>query len=367
MNSEDGDYSRYLFFHLKDIINKNDTELAIEISDTINYYESTLLLSQSKKWIENRNFNKFKKYFSFNSEEDILAEFFFLISNLYSSQENYKQSNFYLNIANYLNPKFYFNLTMLVENYYMIDDFEKSKSILNNFQKDDQIYQWYKIKKIAQIISIQKNDNLSIKYIEDNFKKISKPDSKMFYDLANLYRQFKMYNKSIDNYNLILDRFQLDDLSKASILYRRGTSYERLGNYSASDKDLLNSLKLNYDEAYVLNYLAYNWLERNHKIVDAIDMLKKANSLKPDDAFICDSLGWAYYLNGNLFDAEKFILKALELKPNDPVIMDHYGDILWKLGNKLQAKYFWKNAIKFEDSEDIDFKYINKKLLYGLS
>ena len=79
----------------------------------------------------------------------------------------------------------------------------------------------------------------------------------MFYDLANLYRQFKMYNKSIDNYNLILDRFQLDDLSKASILYRRGTSYERLGNYSASDKDLLNSLKLNYDEAYVLNYLAY--------------------------------------------------------------------------------------------------------------
>jgi len=367
INSDNGDYSRYLFFHLTDIINKNDTELAIEISDTINYYESTLLLSQSKKWIENRNFNKFKKYFSFNSEEDILAEFFFLISNLYSSQENYKQSNFYLNIANYLNPKFYFNLTMLVENYYMIDDFEKSKSILNNFQKDDQIYQWYKIKKIAQIISIQKNDNLSIKYIEDNFKKISKPDSKMFYDLANLYRQFKMYNKSIDNYNIILDRFQLDDLSKASILYRRGTSYERLGNYSASDKDLLNSLKLNYDEAYVLNYLAYNWLERNHKIVDAIDMLKKANSLKPDDAFICDSLGWAYYLNGDLFDAEKFILKALELKPNDPVIMDHYGDILWKLGNKLQAKYFWKNAIKFEDSEDIDFKYINKKLLYGLS
>ena len=65
MNSEDGDYSRYLFFHLTDIINKNDTELAIEISETINYYESTLLLSQSKKWIENRNFNKFQKYFSF--------------------------------------------------------------------------------------------------------------------------------------------------------------------------------------------------------------------------------------------------------------------------------------------------------------
>ena len=367
INSDDGDYSRYLFFHLIDIINKNDTELAIEISKTINYFDSTLLLSQSKKWIEDRNFNKFKKYFTFNSEEDILAEFFFLISNLYSSQENYKKSNFYLNIASYLNPKFYFNLTMLAENYYMIGDFEKSKFILNNFKKDDNIYQWYKVKKIAQIISIQKNDDLSLKYIEDNFKKISKPDSKMFYDLANIYRQFKIYDKSIDHYNIVLEKFVLDDFSKASILYKRGTSYERLGKYLMSDKDLLNSLKLNSNKPYVLNYLAYNWLERRHKIVEAIDMLKKANSLKPDDAFICDSLGWAYFLNGNLFYAEKYILKAIELKPNDSVIMDHYGDILWKLGNKLQAKYFWKNAIKSKDSNEIDFDYINKKLLYGLS
>ena len=107
-------------------------------------------------------------------------------------------------------------------------------------------------------------------------------------------------------------------------------------------------------------------MERNHKIVDAIDMLKKANSLKPDDAFICDSLGWAYYLNGNLFDAEKFILKALELKPNDPVIMDHYGDILWKLGNKLQAKYFWKNVLEMEDVEEEMIRNINKKLIAGL-
>ena len=55
--------------------------------------------------------------------------------------------------------------------------------------------------------------------------------------------------------------------------------------------------------------------------------LKKLIHLNLTMHLFVTSLGWAYYLNGNLFDAEKFILKELELKPNDPVIMDHYGDI----------------------------------------
>ena len=43
-------------------------------------------------------------------------------------------------------------------------------------------------------------------------------------------------------------------------------SYERLGDYVNSDKDLLKSLEVNPDDAYVLNYLAYSWLEREYKI-----------------------------------------------------------------------------------------------------
>ena len=63
-----------------------------------------------------------------------------------------------------------------------------------------------------------------------------------------------------------------------------------------ADKDLLESLKINPDDAYVLNYLAYSWLERDYKIDEAIEMLEKAYEIKSDDPYIIDSIGWAYYL-----------------------------------------------------------------------
>ena len=54
--------------------------------------------------------------------------------------------------------------------------------------------------------------------------------------------------------------------NKSDLLYRRGGSYERLGDYQKADEDLKYSLKINPDDAYVLNYLAYSWLERDYKI-----------------------------------------------------------------------------------------------------
>ena len=100
-----------------------------------------------------------------------MAEFFFLISNLYSSQDEYEKSNFYLNISNYLNPKFYFNLSLLAEDYLINRNFDLSRKVLEKFDEKDEIYNWYKIKKKAQIIAKQQNENQSLKFVE---KKLGK-------------------------------------------------------------------------------------------------------------------------------------------------------------------------------------------------
>ena len=71
-----------------------------------------------------------------------MAEIFFLISNLYSSQEDYDMSNFYLNISNYLNPKFKFNLSLAAENYYLMNKDAKAKKVLKKFNDKDGIYYW---------------------------------------------------------------------------------------------------------------------------------------------------------------------------------------------------------------------------------
>ena len=153
---------------------------------------------------------------------------------------------------------------------------------------------------------------------------------------------------------------------KSDIFYRRGSSYERLGSYEKADKDFKDSLNINPDDAYVLNYLAYSWLERNFKINEAIEMLERAYLLKSNDPYIIDSIGWAYFLVDDYIKAEKFLIRAVKLMPNDPIVNDHYGDILWKLDRKIQARYFWKNVLEMEDVEKDMKEKINLKIIEGL-
>ena len=149
-------------------------------------------------------------------------------------------------------------------------------------------------------------------------------------------------------------------------MYRRGGSYERLGDYEKADKDLLNSLRINSEDAYVLNYLAYSWLERDYKIDKAMQMLEKAYALESNDPYITDSIGWAYYLIDNYIEAEKYIKKAVELMPEDPIVNDHYGDILWKLNRKIQARYFWNNVLSFDSTKEELRKKVKIKVIKGL-
>ncbi len=366
INNQQGDYSRYIFFYINYLIENKKIYDAKLISKQFDYINSTLLLSQSKSWVENNNFKEFSKIFSCKNYNDIIGEFLFLISNLYSSQDNFKKSNFYLNLSNYLNPKFIFNSALIVENFYLNQEYDKAREILKNFDKKYEFYYWFRVKKEAQMIIKEKDNEKGIKFISSKFKKIDNPNLKIVFDIANLYKSSKKYEKAIEYYTQIILSLNKDSEIKSDLLYRRGSSYERSGDYKNADKDLLNSLKINPNDAYVLNYLAYSWLERNYKIDEAFVMLKKAYDLKSNDPYIIDSIGWAYYLVDNYLEAEKYLKRAVELMPEDPVVNDHYGDILWKLNRKIQARYFWKNVLTFKDAEEDIKKKINIKLIDGL-
>tara|TARA_B100000427_G_scaffold320861_1_gene320682 strand:- start:195 stop:935 length:741 start_codon:yes stop_codon:yes gene_type:complete len=240
------------------------------------------------------------------------------------------------------------------------------QKLLQNFNKEDEIYYWYKLKKIAQIINDEKSSKESLLYIEKKFNDYSNPSTKIIYDMANIYKRNEEFKKSIKYYSLVLKKINENSDAYAEVIYRRGASYERIGDYESSDKDLLKSLSINSNDPYVLNYLGYGWLERGYKIQDAINMLDKAYNQKKNDPFIIDSVGWGYYLIGDFINAENFIKKAIQLMPNDPIVNDHYGDILWKLNRKIQAKYYWQSALNSEESKDEMKKDISKKLLKGL-
>ena len=365
INDVQSDYTRYVFFYLSYLIENKKINEAILLSEEIDYINTTLLLSQAKSWIQDNDFKKFTKFFSCKNKNDIISEFLFLISNLYSSQDNYEKSNFYLNLSNFLNPKFIFNLSLVADNQFFNKEYKKAKKNLKIFKKEDKFYYWFRVKKEAQIIARQRNKKESLNYITAEFNKIDKPNNKFLFDIANFYKNSKEYNKAIKYYTKVLNTVQNPQV-KSDLLYRRGGSYERMGDYEKADKDLLLSLEFNPGDAYVLNYLAYSWLERDFKIKKAIKMLENAYSSKSNDPYIIDSIGWAYYLIEDFIKAEEFLKRAVELMPDDPIVNDHYGDILWKLNRKIQARYFWANVLDMDNAEKEMLEKINIKLVRGL-
>ena len=366
-SSEAADYSRYLFFYVNYLIHKKRFDLVKEISFEIDELSSNLIILQTKSWIDKSNFNEIKEIFSCKNENDLLAEFFYLVSNLYSSQDEYEQSNFYLNISYFLNKKFKINLSLMADNYYLNENYDQSLKVLQLFNSKDDLYYWFKIKQEAKIITEKKNKEEALKYIEKNFKNIKNPSTKVLFDLATIYKNSKKYEKAIELYTSVMNIMEKDDLNYADLLYRRGGSFERIGKYEKSDKDLLDALKIIPNNSYVLNYLAYSWLERNQNINKAILMLEKAYKENENDPYIIDSVGWGYFLVGKYNDAEKYMRRALELMPNDPIVNDHYGDILWKLNRKIQAQYFWNSVLKMDDAEKEMIEKIKVKLINGLS
>ena len=366
INNDDADLTRYTFFYLAYLIENNQIDEAKKITEGIKFINTSLLLSQGKSWIENGNEKKINDVFSCKNHNDLISEFLFLISNLYSTQDDFIKSNFYLYLSNYLNPKFHYNLSLIAENQYLNGEFNRVKKILREFEKEDDFYYWYRLKKEAQMISKDIGQKESLKFIKSSFEKIEKPSEKILFDIANFYRNAKEYEQAIKYYTIVLGIVGDDLEIKSDLFYRRGASNERMGNYEEADRDMLLSLEIDPNDAYVLNYLAYSWLERDYKIKEAMEMLEKAYSLKENDPYIIDSIGWAYYLTDDHVKAETYLKRAVELMPDDAIVNDHYGDILWKLGRKIQARYFWNSVSKMEDVDEELLQKINSKIIKGL-
>ena len=366
LNNDDLDYSRYLFFYINYLLGKNENNKVKNLTNEINILTSGLLITQTKSWVERREFNRISDIFSCQNDLDILSEFLFLVANLYSSEDELLKSNFYLNVANYLNPRFKYNLTLLVENHFSNENYELVNLFLNKFSKDEDVYYWYSIKKKASIIKKQKGKRAFYNFLNQKFEYITNPSIKVLFDMANISKNLEKYETAISYYDKVLSKKNINTMSRAEILYRKGGSYERMGNYEKADEDLLKSLEINPDDSYVLNYLAYSWLERNYKIDLAIEMLEEAHANNENDPYILDSVGWGYYLINDFAKAEIFLNKAIQLMPNDPIVNDHYADILWKRNKIIQATYYWQSVLSFEETEDQMKKNVTNKLLKGI-
>ncbi len=365
-SNEDIDFSRYSYFYSLYLFESGKISESKKILESsIQLYPRNLLLNQFKINLDKRvaqNYNNF----DCKNISHVVAEILYIASNALSVQSFYKLSNFYINLSKYLNENFKSYDTLLAENYYKINNFLESEKIYKKVEKLGQVYFWYSVKQNAKImIKLDKQEN-AIKYVTNNYAKLSNKNIYEKFDYAEFLKNNEKFEQAVRIYSEILELIENKHPLYADIRDGRGVAYERLGDWEKAEKDLLASLEAKPDQAYVINYLAYSWVEQGKKIEKSLSMLEKANALKVNDPFIIDSLGWALYKLKKYSESKNYLQTAVQLLPADPTVNDHYGDVLWKTGNKIQARYYWNYVLGLKDTKDELKKKIKGKLISGL-
>ncbi|EAU43185.1 hypothetical protein FP2506_10086 [Fulvimarina pelagi HTCC2506] len=152
-----------------------------------------------------------------------------------------------------------------------------------------------------------------------------------------------------------------------NLFYQRGISFERRGIWEKAEADFKQALDLSPDQPQVLNYLGYSWVDQNVHLEEGLDMIRKAVELRPNDGYIIDSLGWAYYRLGRYDEAVEELERAVLLTPTDPTINDHLGDAYWHVGREREARYQWERALNGDPKPEPDaIERIEAKLEGGL-
>ena len=358
------DFSRYNYFYAAYLASIGKIEGAKEIIDkALTVYPRNLLLNQYKIDLsEKKNIS----LFDCNQKEHVVAEILYIAANALSSQSIYSQSNFFLNLSKYLNEDFISYDSLLAENFYMTGDFEKAKQIYTRLNKYGEAFHWYSSKQLAKIFIKEENKSKAIKLLDKSYNKLVKKKIYEIFDYAEFLKNNEKFKEAIPLYTEILKQVDRDHPLYTEATDGRGVSYERIGEWTKAEKDLLASLEADPDQAYVINYLAYSWIEQGIKIDASLDMLEKANKLRSNDPYITDSLGWALFKLERYKEAKNYLQLAVTLLPADPIVNDHFGDVLWKNGNKIQARYYWNYVLNLEETDKDQKKTIEKKLIKGL-
>ena len=183
--------------------------------------------------------------------------------------------------------------------------------------------------------------------------------------LGDMLRARGRFADSAAAYDAALERVPAPQTDIWPLLYARGISNERAGRWARAEADFQRALELSPEQPYVMNYLAYTWVEMGKNLPEARRMLERAVELRPNDGNIVDSLGWALFKLGDYDTAVRWLERAAELESRNSVILDHLGDAYWMAGRRNEARFQWLRALR-ADPEANEVPKIEAKLRVGL-
>ncbi len=292
-----------------------------------------------------------------------LAEVFYGLGEALTGEGGVSLGVLYLQMALFLAPEQPFALSALASGYETAKKYTDAIATYDRIPKGTALQPAIEIRKALDLNSLDRPDEA-----RDILEKVAAADPgdfKALDALGNIMRARKRYEEAVDYYSRVIAMIEKPEKRHWIYYYSRGTSYERMKNWAKAEVDLQKALQLYPDQPLVLNYLGYSWIDQNKNLKQGMQLIEKAVSLKPDDGYIVDSLGWAHFRQGNWKDAVRYLERAVELRPEDPVLNDHLGDALWRVGRQREARFQWDQALTLSPEPE-DAEKIKKKLIKGL-
>ena len=220
---------------------------------------------------------------------------------------------------------------------------------------------------------LRRADNLGalgeVEAAETLFRTLARQDAaspEPLIDLGDLLRGEGRFEDAVATYDEAFARIGGSEEQYWSLHYARGIALERAMQWDRAEADFLQALEYEPDQPLVLNYLGYSWIDSGKNLNRALEMIHRAVDQRPNDGYIIDSLGWAYFKLGRWDDAVRELDRAVERRPEEPIINDHLGDAFWKVGRYREARFQWKRALNL-DPDDATAATIRRKLDKGLN
>ena len=295
--------------------------------------------------------------------EQGMAEALFNLASLLSQERAQEIALVHAHLALRLAPEFLIVKILLGEILQAQGRSEAAIAVYRQFAEDSS-FAWMVRMRIAE--EYERLDRVEAAVAElDALAGVASERAEPLIRLGNLLRNRERYAEAVEAYDRAIERIGEPERRHWTLFYFRGIALERESQWGRAEKDFLLALELEPEQPFVMNYLAYSWVEQKLNLDKAKGMLVRAVELRPDDGFIVDSLGWVYYRLGEYKKGVRYLERAVELRPQDSVINDHLGDAYWRVGRRAEARFQWRRALSLEPEPD-ELPKIEQKIERGL-
>jgi tetratricopeptide (TPR) repeat protein len=270
----------------------------------------------------------------------------------------------YLQLSLYLAPNHPLALLSLADLYESVKKPAMAIKVYERMPANSPLKRNAQIQLATNLDTAERSDE-AIKILKDVTAEDPK-DIEAVMALGNIERGRKRFADCVQTYSKGIDALPAaSEKTNWVYYYYRGICEERSKQWGKAEVDMRKALDLQPEQPHVLNYLGYSWIDQGINLDEGMKMIKRAVDQRPDDGYIVDSLGWAYYRIGNFEDAVKNLERAIDLKPEDPTINDHLGDAYWRVGRTLEARFQWSHARDLKPEPE-ELPKIDAKLENGL-